>query len=88
MMRKIINMALGFIARISLGRHMANALTLLRLIQEALTRDKSNELALVVYERLPADWRHPEGPTTEREFLDLIETGVQFLKRLHAVTTQ
>lgn len=68
------------LARLSLGKQLAAALMILRLIVEAVREKDAANVARFVYRKLPASWRHPEGPATEAEFLEMIASGEQFLK--------
>lgn len=77
--------ALHLITRLALGREVANALLLMRLIVDAVEKKKVTNVARFVYGKLPAQWRHPEGPATEAEFVEMIESGQAFLDKLRAV---
>ncbi len=75
-----------WLAKISLGKPMAAALTILQLVMEAVKTRKAKGVTLFVYQQLPAQWRHPEGPATEKEFMDTIKSGEAFLKALHKLS--
>jgi hypothetical protein len=77
--------ALHMVTKLMLGQQMASALLLLRLIANAAQERKVENVARFVYGKLPAQWRHPEGPATEAEFVALIEAGQVFLDKLRAV---
>ncbi len=75
-----------WLAQISFGKPMAAALTILQLVMEAINTRQTRSLTRFVYQKLPANWRHPEGPATEKEFLDTIKAGETFLKALHKLS--
>lgn len=81
----MMNNLLNMIAKLLVGQQMASALLLLRLIANAAQDRKVTNVARFVYAKLPAQWRHPEGPATEAEFVALIEAGQVFLDKLRAV---
>ena len=73
------------VARLALGSEVASALMLLRLIAAAVQDHKVTNVAHFVYSKLPAQWKHPEGPTTEAEFVEMIEAGQVFMDKIRAV---
>jgi hypothetical protein len=81
----MMNNLLHTVAKLLMGQQMASALLLLRLIANAVQDRKVTNVARFVYAKLPAQWRHPEGPATEAEFVALIESGQVFLDKLRAV---
>ncbi len=78
---------LHFFTRISFGKELAMALMILKLISDALRDKNPKNVAVFVFRKLPAQWRHPEGPATEKEFVDLVDAGQLFLKRIQALVT-
>lgn len=76
------NKLLHLIARVSLGRELATALTLLRLLLEAIEKRNTRNVALFVFKQLPEGWKHPKGPATEAEFTDTIAAGETFLRKV------
>ena len=84
----IVTKIIGKLMGVTLGKEAAFGLTLLRLIREAIQKKESKNLSAFVYERLPSEWKAPEGPTTEREFVALIKTGEEFLRRVLSVTSK
>lgn len=74
-----------FISKKFLGKEISMALLLLRLIVDAVDNRKVDNVSRFVYGKLPAEWRHPEGPVTEAEFVELVQCGQAFLNRVKAV---
>ncbi len=79
-----MNKILHTLTKLTFGKPMADALLMLRLIAEAVNNNKVANVARFVFGKLPAEWRHPEGPATEAEFVELIEAGRGFLEKLQA----
>lgn len=74
-----------FIAQKTLGRELALALLLLRMITTAIETRKVTDIARFVYKNLPPNWRQPNGPATETEFVDMVQAGQLFLGKVQAV---
>ena len=74
-----------FLIRKSLGKELATALLLLHMIMEAVNDRKVMDVARFVYNKLPETWRQPQGPATEVEFVDMVQTGQVFLSKVKAV---
>lgn len=81
MKQKLLHIA----AKLTLGNHLAMALTLLHLILQALENKEVKDISRFVFTRLPGGWREPQGPATEAEFVDMIQAGQLFLGKLKAV---
>ncbi len=77
-----------FLARISFGPVIGNAVMVLQLIMDAVQNKESRSLARYVYAQLPKRWKEPEGPATEQEFLSMIKAGEKFMTTLHQVTVK
>lgn len=73
------------IMRLSLGKELALAVVLLRLIIQAVDKHNVDNVAVFVYKHLPAGWRQPQGPATETEFVDLVRAGQLLLEKIQAV---
>ncbi len=82
----MLKKALQFITHLSLGKELTLALQILNLLSPLAGRFNGLELARLVYSRLPRDWKFPEGPATEDEFLDAIQSGQLFLGKIKALT--
>lgn len=74
------------LAKLSLGKELAMALLLLRLIIDAVDNRKVENVARFVFGKLPEEWRNPKGPATEVEFIELIQAGQTFIRKIKAVT--
>ena len=81
----LLSKLLHLTTKLTLGKELALALMLLRLIIDAVENRKVTNVARFVYGKLPAPWRHPEGPATEAEFVEMIEAGQAFLVKIRAV---
>jgi hypothetical protein len=75
-----------FIAQKSLGHELALAFTLLRILTQAMESQNVTDLARFVFSKLPENWRQPKGPTTEAEFVELVQAGQIFLTKVKAST--
>lgn len=84
----MINHLMALATRVTLGKEMALAVVLLQLITEAIRKKDIKNVAIFVYRKLPAAWRHPKGPATEEEFVALIESGEVFMRNLQALHTR
>lgn len=84
----MLNKITHLVARVSLGKELAAALMLLRLILEALEKRNIRNVAMFVFKQLPEGWKHPKGPATEAEFQAVIATGETFLKQLRALLSK
>jgi len=73
------------LAQKTLGKELALALMLLRLIATAVETRKVNDIARFVFKNLPTNWKQPQGPATETEFLDMVQAGQLFLGKIQAV---
>lgn len=74
-----------FVAQKVLGKELALALTLLRMIANAIETKQVTDISRFVYKNLPANWRQPHGPATESEFVDMVQAGQLFLTKIQAV---
>jgi hypothetical protein len=81
----MMNRLIQWIGKLTLGRDVTLALMLLRLISDAVKKRRVDDVAKFVYRQLPATWRAPKGPTTEAEFIELLQSGQLFLSKIHAV---
>ena len=81
----MLKKALHFIANLSLGRELALALKILNLLAPLAGRLNGLDVARMVYAQLPAAWKFPDGPVTEDEFLDAIQSGQLFLGKVKAL---
>lgn len=81
----MLKKALQFIANLSLGREIALALKILNLLAPLAGRLKGLDVARMVYAQLPVAWKFPDGPATEDEFLDAIQSGQLFLGKVKAL---
>ena len=84
---KIIDTLLGLAARISLGKELAAAVAVLRLVVRAIDKNDPEEISVYVFRQLPGHWKAPEGPATEKEFVAMIKAGEEFIKRALALNT-
>ncbi|WMU93389.1 hypothetical protein EMOOHJMP_00196 [Microcystis phage MaAM05] len=82
----MLKKALHFLAKLSLGDELALALKILNLLAPLAGRFSGLEVARLVYVQLPANWKFPNGPATEDEFLDAIQSGQVFLGKLKALS--
>jgi hypothetical protein len=82
LLKKIVN----FLVQKSLGQDIALALLLLRTIAETVETGNVTDLAQLVFTELPDTWRQPKGPTSESEFVDLVQAGQVFLQKVKAAT--
>ncbi len=82
----MLKKALHLIAKLSLGKEMALALSILNLLTPLIGRLKGLDVARMVYAQLPAHWKFPDGPATEDEFLEAIQSGQLFLGKVQALT--
>jgi hypothetical protein len=73
--------------KLALGKEAAIAITLLRLIYDATRNHNIDNIASFVYTKLPPDWRAPNGPATEAEFITLIQSGQTFLSKTKSLFT-
>jgi hypothetical protein len=73
-----------FVAQKSLGHELALALLLLRIIAQAAQSRNITDVARFVFSNLPENWRQPKGPTTEVEFVDMVQAGQIFLEKVQA----
>lgn len=78
--------ALHLLAKLSLGDELALALKILNLLAPLAGRISGLDVARLVYVQLPASWKFPNGPATEDEFLDAIQSGQVFLGKLKALS--
>lgn len=69
------------------GPSVALALLMIQLIDEVLQRVSLADAARATYARLPATWHAPVGPTTEAEWLQVIQCGVDFYTALRRCMT-
>lgn len=81
----MLKKALHLIAHLSLGKEIALAFKILHLIASVTGRFNGLDLARMVYAQLPADWKFPQGPATEDEFLDAIQSGQVFLGKIKSL---
>jgi hypothetical protein len=81
----LISKLTHFVAQKSLGKELALALLLLRIITDAVENRKVSDLARFVFGKLPDNWRQPKGPATETEFVDMVQAGQIFLEKVKAV---
>ena len=79
--KKILHAA----AQAALGKELGLALTLLRIIRQGLNDPKISDVARFVYTQLPANWRAPQGPISEAEFVDMVVAGQFFLGKVQRV---
>jgi len=79
---------LNLLARLSLGENVANVLTVVQMIVEAIQKDDLQEISQYVFDKLPAAWKDPLGPTTEAALLDMIQSGEDFIKKVFAMTVK
>jgi hypothetical protein len=82
----MLKKALQVIAHISLGKELALALRILNLLTPLAGRLSGLDVARMVYAQLPAAWKFPDGPATEDEFLEAIQSGQLFLGKVKALT--
>ena len=85
---KIIEQLLALVARVSLGKDLAGALGVLRLIARAVEKKDAEEISVYVFRQLPTEWKHPEGPASEKEFVAMIKAGEEFIRRCLALTSK
>ncbi|WP_303673470.1 hypothetical protein [Vampirovibrio chlorellavorus] len=83
----MLKKALHLLANLSLGKDLALALKILNLLAPLAGRLSGLDVARLVYVQLPANWKFPNGPATEDEFLDAIQAGQLFLGKVKALTT-
>ncbi len=74
-----------FAAQLFLGKELGLSLLLLRIIRQALNNPKIGDVARFVFAQLPANWRTPQGPVTETEFVDMVVAGQAFLSKVQAL---
>lgn len=85
---KIIDTLVSLAARLSLGKELATAVAVLRLITRAIDKKSPEEISVYVFRQLPKQWKHPEGPATEKEFVAMINAGEDFIKRVLALSSK
>jgi hypothetical protein len=74
-----------FLTQKALGKELSMALMLLQLIGKSFEIRNMVDLAHVVYDKLPVNWRQPKGPATEAEFVEMVQAGQTFLNKVQAV---
>jgi hypothetical protein len=74
-----------FSAQLFLGKELGLSLLLLHIIRQALHNPSAGDVARIVYAQLPANWRNPQGPLTETEFVDMVVAGQAFLGKVQGV---
>lgn len=82
----MLKKALGFILDFSLTKEMKLALNILDRLLPLTGRFSGLDLAKLVYAQLPESWKFPEGPATETEFLETIQSGQVFLSKVKALS--
>lgn len=82
----MLKKAFHFIAGLSIGRELTLALNILNLLTPLAGRFNGLDLAKLVYSQLPLRWKFPDGPATEDEFLDAIQSGQIFLGKIKSLT--
>lgn len=80
-----ITKILSTIGKLALGKEISAAWMLLQLIREARTEHSLENVSRYVYSNLPERWKSPDGPSTEAEFIELIQSGQTFLNNVQAV---
>lgn len=80
--------ALRIIFNFGLSKELGLALNILNLLLPLANRLNGLDLARLVYSRLPENWKFPNGPATEDEFLDTIQSGQIFLGKVKALTNR
>lgn len=83
-----MNLLIQWITRITMGKHLSIAITMLKMISDAIKNRDTKNVSKLVYEKLPKRWKHPEGPATEKEFINSIDSGEKFLKNLIELTSR
>ena len=85
-MQALLDSVIKKLLQFSLGKELGAGLMLLRLILKAIEKQQTRDLALFVFNRLPLSFREPAGPAKEKEFIELVEAGEVFVRKLQAVS--
>ena len=81
----VIQKIIQLLAKISLGKEMAMALNVLGLISDTVDALEGKDLVHFIYGKLPRQWKPPAGPATETEFVEMVEAGHTFLRKIKAL---
>jgi hypothetical protein len=65
-----------------LGKELANAIAILRLIVEAQKTGNFSAVADYVYDRFPPAFQEPVFPVTRSEFEEIVNAGVVFVSKV------